>query len=156
MLGISEMLLKKIREEGERSYPEECCGFLIGRVLDGQKIISEIQSASNARTDGRQRRYLITSEDYRRVESASRAKRLEIVGFYHSHPDHDARPSQVDNEHAWPWFSYTIVSVQGGESKAIRSWILHGDRDGFSEEKVHIEQPPQKDGDIRASTLGAT
>lgn len=138
MIRISKDLLAKIHEHSRRTYPEECCGFLLGKVNDGHRLVSDVQAASNARMDERRRRFLITPDEYRQAEAASRAKQLDVVGFYHSHPDYEARPSAYDFEHAWPWFSYVIVSVNEAEPKEIRSWVINDDRRNFSEEQVLI------------------
>ncbi|MEE9187253.1 MAG: M67 family metallopeptidase, partial [Bacteroidota bacterium] len=86
-------LLTEIYGHSQRAYPEECCGFLLGRSSDGQRLVIQTQPTSNARIDERQRRFLINPDEYLRTEAESKAKDLEIIGFYHSHPDHEARPS---------------------------------------------------------------
>ena len=71
-----------------------------------------------------------------RGEKAAREKDLDIIGFYHSHPDAPARPSQYDLEHAWPWYSYVIVAIKSGEADAMTSWVLQEDRQTFGEEDI--------------------
>lgn len=138
MIKISKDLLSEINEHGKRTYPEECCGFLLGVANERQKLVHEVQASSNALMVERQRRFLITPDEYRRTEVASRAKSLEVIGFYHSHPDYEARPSAFDLEHAWPWFSYVIVSVEQGEPTETTSWVIDDERRNFSEEKLFI------------------
>ncbi len=83
-------------------------------------------------------RFLIDPAEVRRVERESRARGLDIVGFYHSHPDHPARPSRYDRDHALPWYSYVIIAVEAGEAGPIASWTLREDRSSFEEEAVEV------------------
>jgi proteasome lid subunit RPN8/RPN11 len=132
--------LERILEEGRSHYPYECCGFLVGRWEDGRKEVLEVRPAPNARADSPQNRYLIPPEIYLRVEKELREKDLEVVGFYHSHPDVEARPSAFDKEHAWPGYSYVIVSVRAGAPRETRSWVLSEDRQAFEEETLSVEE----------------
>ncbi len=138
MIKLPRSLLTEIYGHSQRAYPEECCGFLLGRSSDGQRLVIQTQPTSNARMDDRQRRFLINPDEYLRTEAESEAKDLEIIGFYHSHPDHEARPSSYDFENAWPWFSYVIVSVTRGNPKEVTSWVVDDDRRKFTEEPVLI------------------
>ena len=116
-LRIAEGVLADIRRQGEAAYPAECCGVLAGRPDEALgKEVARLVPAVNRRTDD-PHRYLIAPEDLRRVEADLRREGLEIVGYYHSHPDHPARPSQYDLDHAWPSFSYVILSVMAGEAR---------------------------------------
>ena len=81
-------------------------------------------------------RFLIDPADQLRVEKNARARNLDVLGYYHSHPDHPARPSNYDREHAWPWYSYIILSVYHGEPKELASWVLSEDRTAFEPEEV--------------------
>ncbi|HEY7635244.1 MAG TPA: M67 family metallopeptidase [Gemmatimonadales bacterium] len=123
-LRLPGSIVEEIRREGERAYPAECCGVLGGR-LDGAgaKEVVSATPALNRRTDD-PHRYLISPDDHRRVESALRAEGLEILGYYHSHPDHPAVPSAFDAEHAWPWYSYVILRVDRGRAADVASWVL--------------------------------
>lgn len=126
-----------VREHGERDYPYECCGFLIGRNDGGRKTVEEVYSVSNAREEETKRtRFLIRPEEFMRGERRARESGLEIVGFYHSHPDVEAAPSGYDLEHAWPTYSYVIVSVRAGRAEDLRSWELESDRTRFNEEEI--------------------
>jgi proteasome lid subunit RPN8/RPN11 len=126
---------KAIREHGERDYPHECCGLLIGRFSDGLKVVSEVFPISNAREEEHKRnRFLIHPEELQRGEQHASERDLDVVGFYHSHPDVEARPSTYDLEHAWPTYSYVIVSVCKGNAREVRSWELKPDRSQFDEE----------------------
>jgi len=137
-MKINRTSIEKINQHGRQTYPEECCGVLIGKVDGDEKIVEDAVAIDNSRQDERYRRFLITPEDYISAEKEARQRNLDMLGFYHSHPDHPARPSQYDFDHAWPWFSYVIVSVEKGEPSTIRSWVLDGERTTFLEENVEI------------------
>jgi proteasome lid subunit RPN8/RPN11 len=138
MIQIAAQHWNEIARHGERDYPHECCGLLLGSFAsDGTKNVAETYAISNAREEAAKRnRFLITPEELLRGERYAVARQLEIVGFYHSHPDHPAAPSQYDRDHAWPVYSYVIVSVQHALTLAFRSWILRSDRSNFDEEVV--------------------
>ena len=136
-LNISEELLEGIREHGKKAYPNECCGVLLGRIEDSGKSVVELRAMENTREDSPRNRYLISSRELLEAEKAARARGLDIVGVYHSHPDHPARPSEFDREHAFPWYSYIIVSVHGGNPVDLASWTLRDDRSAFDAEDVH-------------------
>ena len=127
-----------IRRHGEAEYPHECCGLLVGRVeADGRKTVLEVYPVSNAReAEAKHNRSLILPDEYVRGERHARARGLEIVGNYHSHPDHPAEPSKFDLEHAWPTWSYVIVSVGAGQARDLRSWEMRADRSRFDEEEI--------------------
>jgi proteasome lid subunit RPN8/RPN11 len=121
-----------IRRHGADTYPHECCGALIGR--DG--VVSEAFALSNTTDEGPRRRFLVRPADYQHAERRASELGAELLGFYHSHPDHPARPSQYDLDHAWPHFSYVIVSVTAAGAADMTSWRLRGDRSAFDEETV--------------------
>jgi proteasome lid subunit RPN8/RPN11 len=127
-----------MRADGEAAYPDECCGVLIGEIDDsGNKIVRYAERIHNAREDGEQyHRFLITPEDMLRAEQTARAMKLDVVGFYHSHPDHPAVPSGYDKEHALPFYAYVIVSVYKGEAKGVTSWELTAERSGFLQHNI--------------------
>ena len=130
-----------MRAHGERDYPFECCGLMLGRFADGRKQVVETYPISNAREEEAKRnRFLIRPEELMRGEKYAREKGLEVVGFYHSHPDDRAVPSQYDLEHAWPTYSYIVVSVENGRAVDLRSWEMESDRSRFYEEAVTV--PP--------------
>ncbi len=139
MIRLGRWHLDGIRRHGERDYPYECCGLLIGRFADGSvgKRVAEILPISNAREEAAKRtRFLITPEELLRGEREARRLKLDVVGFYHSHPDHPARPSQFDLEHAWPSYSYVIVSIQQGRAGDLSCWTLEDDRTRFRPEPI--------------------
>ena len=97
---------------------------------------------TNRRDDSPRNRFSITADDFRAAERAAKEQGLELVGWYHSHPDHPARPSEYDREHAWPWYSYVIVSVASGEACDMTSWQLSDDRSAFQTEEIAWAIPP--------------
>ena len=138
MISIRQDHLEEINRHGEREYPHECCGLLLGSfAADGGKLVVETYPISNAReTEARHNRSLITPEELMRGERYAGRRGLEVVGNYHSHPDHPAVPSQYDLEHAWPMWSYIIVSVREGSAADLRSWEMQSDRSRFDEEEI--------------------
>jgi len=141
MLSLSSELEKNIKTDGETAYPNECCGVLIGEIDNaGVKIVKRAQTINNAREDGEQyHRFLITPEDMLRAEHSARAMKLDVIGFYHSHPDHPSAPSGYDKDHALPFYSYVIVSVDKGKAQVLTSWELTDDRIDFVQEKIITE-----------------
>lgn len=141
-LEISAAVLAAVAEHAERAYPEECCGVLIGRSRPGGAGADVVRAvaAGNERPEEqpgeRRRRYLIGPETVLRADRAARDEGLEIVGYYHSHPDHPAVPSAFDREHAWAGVSYLIMPVAGGKARPARSWRLTGVDGEFVEETV--------------------
>jgi proteasome lid subunit RPN8/RPN11 len=133
---MTHTALHKIRVHAMEAYPEECCGILVGTEGETGKEIYDVVRIGNAKDKNRTRRFLITPEEYRRAEATASAEGLGVMGFYHSHPDHPARPSLFDLEHAWPWCSYIIVAVEQRIPAAVKSWILKEDRSGFDEEII--------------------
>jgi proteasome lid subunit RPN8/RPN11 len=131
-LRLAAGVADAIRRHGMETYPHECCGALYGR--DGE--VARTLALPNTTEEGPRRRFLVRPDDYRTAEQQARALGLELAGFYHSHPDHPARPSQYDLDHAWPFFSYIIVSVQAGTPEAMTSWRLRDDRSAFDQEDL--------------------
>lgn len=138
MITLAQNHFDEISRHGERDYPHECCGLLIGSfAADGSKVVMETYAISNAREEAaRHHRSLILPEELMRGERYALAKNLDVVGNYHSHPDHPAVPSQYDLEHAWPTWSYIIVSVRQGSAADLRSWEMQPDRSRFDEEEI--------------------
>ncbi len=141
MLYLDHKLALEIRAHGGETYPHECCGALLGRADgDGRKQVEELHALVNRRQDSPRNRFLVTPEDYRAAENTARARGLEILGWYHSHPDHPARPSEFDREHAWPTYSYVIVAVTDRQPGEIASWTLRDDRSQFDPETVVVAE----------------
>jgi proteasome lid subunit RPN8/RPN11 len=135
-LQLNESHAQEIRAHGVATYPHECCGALLGIDADSGREVRALHKLVNRRTDSPRNRFSVTSDDVRDAEKAAEQAGLEVVGWYHSHPDHPALPSEFDREHAWPWYSYVIVSIMAGEPKAMASWRLADDRMRFEPEKM--------------------
>ncbi|MDP2734957.1 MAG: M67 family metallopeptidase [bacterium] len=133
-IELPQQQIERIREHGQETYPNECCGVLLGKEQDGRKVVLEILPLKNARDDSPRNRFLILPEDILHSDREARRRGLEIVGFYHSHPDHPARPSEFDREHAWPWYTYLILAVEKGHAKELTAWLLSDGRSFFPEE----------------------
>ena len=142
MITIVEQQLTEMRQHGERDYPFECCGLMLGRFeSNGHKVVVETYPISNAREEAAKRnRFLIRPEELMRGEKYARAKSLDVVGFYHSHPDEPAVPSKYDLDHAWPTYSYIVVSIEKRQAVDLRSWEMESDRSRFSEEAIATSQ----------------
>jgi len=133
---LPEEILESIRRHAREAYREEACGAIYGRCTHKSKEALRAEPLPNAREGDRRRRFLITSTDYRRAEARAAEHGMDLLGFYHSHPDHPAYPSSYDLEHAFPSFSYVIVSVREGEPGDVRSFVLTEDRSAFGEEEL--------------------
>ena len=140
MITITQKDLAAIRAHGISDYPYECCGLLLGRFDPNGKVVSETFPISNAREESAKRnRFLITPEELLRGERYARSRDLEVVGFYHSHPDSPAVPSQYDLEHAWPTYSYIIVSTSADRANDLYSWEQEPDRSRFNQEEIQCQ-----------------
>lgn len=142
-LWISGHLAERIRAHGAEAYPHECCGALLGRDSEAtdQNVMREVLALLalvNRRDDSPRNRFSVTAEDVLDADRAAQKQGLEVIGWYHSHPDHPARPSQYDQDHAWPWYSYVIISVENGSPQEMTSWRLNDDRRAFSPEGIEI------------------
>jgi len=143
-LSINQALAEKIRKHAAETYPHECCGALLGRdastggdrttpreVLDCLPLV-------NRRDDSPNNRFSIAPLDVVEADRAAQAQGMDLIGWYHSHPDHPAAPSEYDRNHAWPWFSYIIVSVHAGVPQEMTSWRLNDDRRKYSQEIIEM------------------
>jgi proteasome lid subunit RPN8/RPN11 len=140
MVYLTQEHIKQIEAHGERTYPYECGGMLIGRFEDGRKTVTELLPMENAMNESQQHnRVLILPKDVLRAERFAREKRLDVVGYYHSHPDHPAIPSQFDLDHALPVWTYIIVSVEKGKAADLRAWEMENDRSKFNEEEIFTD-----------------
>jgi len=135
-IKISSGHLAEIRKHGEETYPYECCGLLLGKEQAGVKVLQAVRRVENSREDSRHNRYLIPPQEIVRGERYARENGMDVIGFYHSHPDHPARPSGYDLDHAWPWYSYIIVSIEQGKAADLNSWLMQEDRTGFDQEEI--------------------
>lgn len=133
-LRASRRVLAAIRSHGEEGYPHEVCGLLLGRP---DRVAVEAYPLENERVDSRENRYAVSGQSMFRAERYAAGAGLEVVGYYHSHPNAPARPSGYDLDHAtWPGISYPIVSVVDGVAADLRSWTMDDDRSQFLEEEI--------------------
>jgi len=130
-----------IRRHGEETFPHECCGALVGR---GEAVTATVP-LPNTTEEGPRRRFLVRPADYRMAETRASELGGELLGFYHSHPDHPARPSQFDLDHAWPNFAYIIVAVAAGAAGDMTVWFLKEDRSRFEEGELNGDKNPDSD-----------
>ena len=138
MLYLKPEHLERIKVIAEQTYPHECCGLLVGSAGAGCKRVSRVVEAQNQRSDSAANRYLIAPEFLLEWEKRLRGSPSQILGFFHSHPDVPARPSQYDRDHAWPWYSYLIASVRRGKTAEVLSWLLMEDRSSFEPEEWEL------------------
>jgi proteasome lid subunit RPN8/RPN11 len=142
MLKLNEQVYDAIRRHGEETYPYECCGVLLGQSTDGINEVEDAVRAGNTRTDSARNRYQIAPEELIRIQRQGRERGLDIVGFYHSHPDHPARWSKTDFAEAhWLGCSYVITAVEEGVAQATNSFLLTGtgeDDKAFEDEAVEV------------------
>ena len=138
MLRFHQSDYDEVRRHGEETYPHECCGVLLGAIEDDLRQVQATVRCRNTRLDSPQNRYNIDPQELIRVQREARERDLDIVGFYHSHPDHRARWSQTDfNEAHWIGCSYVITSVQQGKAVTTNSFALTGSRE---EDKALVEE----------------
>ena len=134
-LQLDKHVDASMRAHGQETYPNECCGALLGR--DG--AVSETLALPNMTDEGPRRRFRVTPNDYRAAEKRASETGVELLGFYHSHPDSPAVPSQYDLEHAWPAYSYIIVSTQADQASDLFSWEQEPDRSRFNQEEIQCQ-----------------
>lgn len=140
-LKIGDALTRRIEGHGVETFPYECCGALLGRDDDAGREVKELFALSNHRDDSPRNRFEITPEDVLLAERTAREMKLDLIGWYHSHPNAPARPSEFDREHAWPWYSYIIVSIRDGAPKEMTSWRLQDDRSAYDSEAIESVTP---------------
>ncbi|ACC80646.1 Mov34/MPN/PAD-1 family protein [Nostoc punctiforme] len=148
MIRLSPEHLQTIRAHAESTYPEECCGIILGYMAAEDKIVVEVMPTENAwnteagaefsekRTaESKRRQYAIAPEVMLKTQKEARNRLLNIIGIFHSHPDHPAIPSECDRLYAWQGYSYIIVTVQNGKAGELQSWSLD-DRHQFQAETI--------------------
>ena len=137
MLSIDNDKLHFIKDQVKKSYPSECCGLLIGTDTLEKKVV-EVCPVQNKNAERTHNRYEIEGKEFVKIDKEASKKRLQIIGIYHSHPDHPAIPSAYDTEHAWVGYSYMIAAVEKGEPIDIRSWIFNEEKKQFEEEEIKL------------------
>jgi proteasome lid subunit RPN8/RPN11 len=135
-LILAEDIARGIREHGAKGYPHEACGAILGVDGASAREARALLPLINRRDDSPRNRFEVDADDFRTAERAAAERGLELIGWYHSHPDHPAKPSEYDREHAWPWYSYVIVSVAAGQPREMTSWRLADDRTHFLAEAI--------------------
>ena len=135
-LRISDALVRRIHVHGVETYPHECCGALLGRDNGAQREIVDLLPLANQRNDSPRNRFEVTPGDVQMAEKKAREMGADVIGWYHSHPNAPARPSEFDREHAWPWYSYIIVSVEASGPRDTKSWRLRDDRSAYDPEVI--------------------
>ena len=126
-----------IHDHAKESYPEECAGAIVGMDTGEMKVVVDVWRAENSYDEiERSRRFLIEPLQIKDFEERAQERDMDLLGFYHSHPDHPAEPSEYDRENAWPYYSYVIASVNGENIEEMRSWVLKDDRSGYDEEPI--------------------
>lgn len=136
MITLSQTHLRELSEHARQAYPDECCGALFGRRISHVKQCTLLRPMDNQSTENRRRRFAITTEDYKKLEAYGADNQLELLGFYHSHPDHPAQPSATDLQYAWPFFSYIIMNVEKGVPGPVNSFELDMETNQFRDESV--------------------
>jgi proteasome lid subunit RPN8/RPN11 len=141
MIVFTPEQYKKIQDEGVGAYPNECCGAMLGRdvVENGEtkRIVERLEPLANAfSADEQYHRFSLDGRDLMRLEKLAGDAKLSVLGFYHSHPDHPAKPSEYDRAHAWPFYSYVIVAIAKKEPAAMTSWLLDEATEQFKEEEI--------------------
>jgi proteasome lid subunit RPN8/RPN11 len=142
-LRLTSQVREEIRAHGARGYPHEVCGALLGREVTAggngsTREVTAVLPLENQRTDSPHNRFSVAPGDTLHAERVAGERGLELLGWYHTHPDHPARPSEFDREHAWPWYSYLILSVAAREPGDMTSWRLVDDRSAYVPESIEV------------------
>lgn len=136
-LVVTDQVMDFVREHAEEDYPHECCGLFVGKIeADGTRRVVRAERARNTNVERAHDRFELHPEDFLRIDREAREDGLEVIGCYHSHPDHPARPSQYDAERAFPAFSYMIVSVEKGKLVDATSWQFDDSKGAFDSESI--------------------
>ena len=150
-IELRQQDLERIHRHGVEAYPNECCGFLLGREENGRRVIVEVSPLRNAWQDSESNPYevrpedstrnrsLVDPKDYLRIDREAREKGMDIISFYHSHPDHPARPSEFDRKHALPFLVYVILAVEKGIPREMTAWVLNEDWTRLVPEELSIK-----------------
>jgi proteasome lid subunit RPN8/RPN11 len=135
---ISRSVHEEILAHAKEAYPNECCGVLVGANYGGERKIFESHRATNVNTDRAHDRYIIDPREFNLIDKMARSQSMDVMGFYHSHPDHPDKPSETDREWGQTGYSYIIIAVKGGKETSMRSWMIEDDTAPFTEEKIKV------------------
>ncbi len=139
MLTLHPDTLRALQSHGEAAYPNEGAGLLLGHAADGRKAVADILPLENRwGAEEQHHRFLLTPQDMLHGENEAARRGLDVIGIFHSHPDHPAQPSGFDRDWALPWYSYIITSVEKGRAAVSRSWLLKEDRSDYEEEIIQV------------------
>jgi proteasome lid subunit RPN8/RPN11 len=134
---LPSSLARQIEKDGQAAYPNEGCGALLGRDVGDRRLVERLEPLGNAFAESQQHhRFSIAPLELMRVEKAAALEGRMVLGFYHSHPDAPARPSEYDREHAWEYYSYVIVSIARGRAVDMTSWVLDGQTRRFERQEI--------------------
>jgi len=136
-LHLPASLARQIEKEGSAAYPNECCGIIYGRDTKGERVVERLEAVANVFDEKEQyHRFSISPQQLMVAERTASEEKCLVLGFYHSHPDHPARPSETDRLHGWPFYSYIIVAIAKGEPIDMTSWILDDVTETFSRQDI--------------------
>jgi len=155
-IHIPSYLLDQIQSHGEKAYPYEGAGLMLGKEENGKRTVKSLLFLENAREEENQHnRYLITAEDMLQGEKEAARQNSSILGIFHSHPDHPNLPSEYDREYAIPWYSYLITSVNNAKAAGSRCWRLEDNRESFIEELIQVipDKQERKQSDESAKSI---
>ena len=137
MVEIKKDIFQKILDHAKASYPHECCGVLLGKMTSPKRVMDAVQ-AENTNKERASDRYEMNPAELLGIEKDARGRGLDVVGIYHSHPDHPSRPSEFDRQRGWPEYSYVIVAIKGGIETEARSWTFTEENEPFGEEELKV------------------
>ena len=147
MIEIPASLLRHIYDHTEQSYPHECCGLMVGTTdKDGNHTVHAFRTCRNLNTERAHDRYLMDPQDQLRVQREFDGGPWDVIGVYHSHPDHPSRPSKTDLDAAHEGYSYVIISVEKGTVAKAQSWVLRVRNEA---EREFNEEPLVTEGDSK-------
>jgi proteasome lid subunit RPN8/RPN11 len=136
-LRIPISLARQIEREGSAAYPNECCGIMYGHDSEQGRNVEQLEAVANVFDEHeRYHRFSISPQQLMVAEKKAGDAGQLVLGFYHSHPDHPARPSEYDREHGWPFYSYVIIAIAKGQPGAMTSWVLDEATETFAQQQI--------------------
>jgi proteasome lid subunit RPN8/RPN11 len=155
-LVLTDEIFRQIEREGAASYPHECCGAMLGKDVgsgaSARRIVSRLEPMRNSyAADEQYHRFSLDPRELMEIEKKIEGSGLAVLGFYHSHPDHPARPSETDRKNAWPYYSYAIVSIAKGQPADLTSWQLDEATEQFRPEEVVREEVVRESGQEKSA-----